>query len=137
MPNVFAFAESRGTDIRKVGLEAVTAARMLADKSGGGEVHALLLGPPGISGKANQLGQHGADVVIVVEHAGLANYSPEVGTATAADRIKSGGYRAAIFSTTAQDAIWLRAWRRGCVSASSPMSCRSRSKATLLSSDTR
>jgi electron transfer flavoprotein alpha subunit len=40
--------------------------------------------------------------VIVVEHAGLANYSPEVATATAADRIKSGGYRAAIFSTSAQ-----------------------------------
>jgi electron transfer flavoprotein alpha subunit len=40
--------------------------------------------------------------VIVVEHAGLANYNPEVATATAADRIKSGGYRAAIFSTSAQ-----------------------------------
>jgi electron transfer flavoprotein alpha subunit len=101
MANIFAFAESRGTDIRKVGLEAVTAARMLADK-GGGEVHALLLGPPGIAAKASQLGQYGADVVIVVEHAGLANHSPEVATATAAERIKSGGYRAAIFSTSAQ-----------------------------------
>jgi electron transfer flavoprotein alpha subunit len=48
------------------------------------------------------VGQYGADVVVVVEHAGLANYSPEVATATAADRIKSGGYRAAIFSTSAQ-----------------------------------
>jgi electron transfer flavoprotein alpha subunit len=102
MANVFAFAETRGTDLRKVGLEAVTAARMLADKSGGGEVHALILGPPGISGKANQLGQYGADVVAVVEHASLGNYSPEVATATAAERIKSGGYRAAIFSTSAQ-----------------------------------
>jgi electron transfer flavoprotein alpha subunit len=102
MANIFAFVESRGSDVRKVGLEAVTAARMLADKSGGGEVHALLLGPPGIAGKAGQLGQYGADAVIVVEHAGLANYSPEVATATAADRIKSGRYRAAIFSTSAQ-----------------------------------
>ena len=102
MANVFAFVESRGTDVRKVGLEAVTAARMLADKSGGGEVHALILGPPGISGKASQLGQYGADVVVVVEHAGLANYNPEAATATAAERIKSGGYRAAIFSTSAQ-----------------------------------
>ena len=102
MANIFAFAESRGTDIRKVGLEAVTAARMLADKSGGGEVHALLLGPPGIAAKAGQLGQYGADVIIVVEHAGLDNYSPEVATATAAERIKSGGYRAAVFSTSAQ-----------------------------------
>jgi len=101
MANVFAFIETRGTDVRKVGLEAVTAARMLADKSGG-EVHALLLGPPGIAAKASQIGQYGADVIIVVEHAGLANYSPEVATATAADRLKSGGYRAAVFSTTAQ-----------------------------------
>jgi electron transfer flavoprotein alpha subunit len=102
MANVFAFAESRGVEIRKVGLEAVTAARMLADKSGGGEVHALVLGPPGIAGKATQLGQFGADVVAVVEHPALANYSPEVAAATAADRIKAGGYRAAVFSTTAQ-----------------------------------
>jgi electron transfer flavoprotein alpha subunit len=102
MPNTFAFVESRGTEVRKVGLEAVTAARAFADKSGGGEVHALLVGPPGIGAKAAQLGQYGADVVIVVEHAGLANYNPEVATATAADRIKSGGYRAAIFSTSAQ-----------------------------------
>jgi electron transfer flavoprotein alpha subunit len=102
MANVLAFVETRGTDVRKVGLESVTAARMLADKSGGGEVHALLLGPPGIAAKASQIGQYGADVVIVVEHAGLANYSPEVTMATAADRLKSGGYRAAVFSTTAQ-----------------------------------
>ena len=102
MPNIFAFVESRGVDVRKVGLEAVTAARAFADKSGGGEVHALVLGPPGIAAKASQLGQYGADVVFAVEHAGLANYSPEVATATAADRIKSGGYRAAIFSTSAQ-----------------------------------
>jgi electron transfer flavoprotein alpha subunit len=102
MANIFAFVETRGTDVRKVGLEAVTAARMLADKSGGGEVHALLMGPPGIAAKASQLGQHGADVVIAVEHAGLANYNPEAATATVAERIKSGGYRAAIFSTSAQ-----------------------------------
>ena len=102
MANVFAFVESRGTELRKVGLEATTAARMLADSSGGGEVHALVLGPPGIGAKAEQIGQHGADVVIVVEHAALANYSPEVATATAAERIKSAAYRAAIFSTSAQ-----------------------------------
>jgi len=102
MANVFAFVESRGGDLRKVGLEATTAARMLADASGGGEVHALVLGPPGIAGKAGQIGQHGADVVIVVEHPDLANYNPEVATAVAADRIKSGGYRAVVFSTSAQ-----------------------------------
>ena len=102
MANVFAFVESRGAELRKVGLEATTAARMLADASGGGEVHALVLGPPGIAAKAQQVGQHGADVVIVVEHADLSNYNPEVATATAAERIKAGGYRAVVFSTSAQ-----------------------------------
>src|ERR1700738_4569249 len=102
MANIFAFVESRGAELRKVGLEAVTAARMLADRSGGGEVHALLLGPPGIAARASQLGQYGADVVIAVEHAGLTNNNPKVATATAADRIKSGAYRAAIFSTSTQ-----------------------------------
>jgi electron transfer flavoprotein alpha subunit len=102
MANIFAFVESRGGELRKAGLEAVTAARMLADKSGGGEVHALVLGPPGIAAKATQLGQYGADAITAVEHDALANYNPEVATATAADRLKSGSYRAAIFSTTAQ-----------------------------------
>jgi electron transfer flavoprotein alpha subunit len=102
MPNVFAFVETRSGEIRKVGREAVTAARMLADKLGGGEVHALLLGPPGVAAKAAQVGEHGADLVLVVEHPELANYNPEVATATATERIKAGGYRAAIFSTSAQ-----------------------------------
>ena len=102
MANIFAFVETRGGEVRKVGLEAVTAARMLADKSGGGEVHALVIGPTGVGAKAAQIAEYGADVVYVVEHADLGNYSPEVATATAAERIKSGGYRAAIFSTSAQ-----------------------------------
>jgi electron transfer flavoprotein alpha subunit len=102
MANAFAFVESRGSDLRKVGLEAVTAARKLVDTSGGGEVHAMVIGPTGIGNKSQQIGQYGADVVLVVEHAELANYSPEVATATVAERIKSGGYRAAIFSTSAQ-----------------------------------
>ena len=41
MANVRVFAETRGDALRKVALEAVTAARALADSSGGGEVHAL------------------------------------------------------------------------------------------------
>jgi electron transfer flavoprotein alpha subunit len=104
MANIFAFAETRGGDLRKVALESVTAARMLAESTGGGgEVHVLLLCPPGAGAKnAAQLGQHGADIVYLVEHAALSNYNPEVAAATAAERIKAGGHRAAIFSTSAQ-----------------------------------
>jgi electron transfer flavoprotein alpha subunit len=102
MANVFAFAESRGGALRRVALEAVSAARALADASGGGEVHALLAGAPGIASLATELGKFGADIVIVVEHAGLANANAEALAATAADRIGTGGYRAAIFSASAQ-----------------------------------
>lgn len=102
MANIFAFAESRGGALRRVAFETVSAARALADASGGGEVHALLAGAPGIASMAAELGKYGADVVIVVEHAGLANTNVEALAATAAERIKSGGYRAAIFSASAQ-----------------------------------
>ena len=102
MANVFAFAESRGGEVRKAGLEAVTAARLLADQSGGGEVHALLAGPPGIAAQAARLAEVGADVVYVVEHPGLAQYDAESIAATVAERVTAGGYRAAVFSATTQ-----------------------------------
>jgi electron transfer flavoprotein alpha subunit len=65
MATFFAFAESREGALRKVAFEMVTAARQAADAAGGGEVHALLLGGPGIAARAEELGRHGADVVAV------------------------------------------------------------------------
>ena len=102
MANVFAFAETRGGDLRKVALEAVTVARQLADATGGGEVHAMVAGAPGGARHAEPLAAHGADVVRVVEPAGLTQYNPEAVGATAGARVRSGGYRAAVFSASAQ-----------------------------------
>ncbi|MEO6068270.1 MAG: electron transfer flavoprotein subunit alpha/FixB family protein [Gemmatimonadota bacterium] len=102
MANTFAFAESRGGELRKVAFEMVAAARQAADSTGGGEVTALLIGAPGIASQAPRLAKVGADVVIVVEHAGLERYSPEVFAATAAEQIKQGGHRVAFFSASAQ-----------------------------------
>jgi electron transfer flavoprotein alpha subunit len=102
MAGFLVFAESRGNEVRKVALEAVTAAREAADATGGGEVHALLIGGSGIGRQAESLGRYGADVVFAVEHAELERYSPEVFAATAAERLRSGGYRAGIFSASAQ-----------------------------------
>jgi electron transfer flavoprotein alpha subunit len=101
MANILAFAETRNSERRKVALEAVTAARSLADPEGG-EVHALMLGAPGIASRAEQLARHGADVVLVVEHPGLANHSAEVAAATAAARAQEGGFGAVVFSASAQ-----------------------------------
>ncbi|HEX2716107.1 MAG TPA: electron transfer flavoprotein subunit alpha/FixB family protein [Gemmatimonadaceae bacterium] len=101
MATVFAFAEARGGELRKVALEAVTAARTLADETGGGEVHALLVGAPGIGGKAAALGAHGADVVHVCEHAGFEHANAEAGAALAAELLKRIGARAAVFPASA------------------------------------
>jgi electron transfer flavoprotein alpha subunit len=102
MAPILAFAESRNGELRKVALEAVTAARQAADAAGGGEVHAILIGAPGIAARADALGRHGADVVMVVEHAGLGRYNPEVLAATVADRLRSNSYRAGFFAASAQ-----------------------------------
>jgi electron transfer flavoprotein alpha subunit len=102
MASTFAFAESRDGNLRKVAFEAVTAARRAADASGGGEVHALLMGAPGIGAKAEDLGRYGADVIFVVEDPGLARYNAEVAAATAAERLRAGGYRAGFFPASAQ-----------------------------------
>ena len=102
MAATFAFAEARDGSLRKVAFEAVTAARQAADATGGGEVHALALGAPGIAAKAAELGRYGADAVVVVEHPALERYNPEVFAATAAARLREGGYRAAFFAASAQ-----------------------------------
>jgi electron transfer flavoprotein alpha subunit len=104
MPNILVYAESRGSDLRKVALEATTAARAFVDANGGGEVHAFVAGPPGIGAKADALGKHGADAVIVCEHAAFAGFAREAVAATIAARAKSD-YRAVFipFSANGRD----------------------------------
>jgi electron transfer flavoprotein alpha subunit len=102
MADMLAFAEARGSELRKVALEAVTAARRAADATGGGTVAALLIGAPGIGGHAPELGKAGADRVLVVEHEALANCLPEVYAATAAKVLGDGGFRAAFFAASAE-----------------------------------
>lgn len=102
MANVLVFAEVRAGDLRKVALEAVTAARQLADLSGGGSVHAVLAGDAGVGAKAAQLAEYGADTVLVLEHVGFVQYNPEALAATLAQRLSGGTYAYGVFSATAQ-----------------------------------
>jgi electron transfer flavoprotein alpha subunit len=102
MPSMLAFAESRNGELRKVAFESVTAARKAADSTGGGEVHALVIGAPGIAARGEALGNYGADLVIVVEHPDLAHYSPEVFAATISERLGGGGYRGAFLPASAE-----------------------------------
>ena len=102
MDPILAFAESRGGELRKVALETVTAARQTADSGSGGEVHAMILGAPGIAARAEALARHGADLIVAVEHPELERYNPEVAAATVAERLRSTGYRAGFFAASAQ-----------------------------------
>jgi electron transfer flavoprotein alpha subunit len=100
MPNILVIAETRGGGLRKVALEAVTAARALADGAGGGEVHALVFGPPGTTGKVEPLAKHGADRVLVCEHPAYDKADGESMAATIAAR--AAGFPLVLFSATAQ-----------------------------------
>jgi electron transfer flavoprotein alpha subunit len=99
MPNILAFAEARGGELRKVAFEAVAAARRLAN---GGEVHAVLVGGPGIADKAARLAEYGADAIFVTAHDAFARYNAEATAALVAARLGDGAYRAAVFSASAQ-----------------------------------
>ncbi|HEY7897607.1 MAG TPA: electron transfer flavoprotein subunit alpha/FixB family protein [Gemmatimonadaceae bacterium] len=100
MANVFAFAETRNGELRKIGLEAVTAARRIADETGG-KVDAFVAGSAGIAARADQLAKYGADAVIVAEHAEFAKYNPEALAAIVAERVRGGSYRVVLFPTSA------------------------------------
>jgi electron transfer flavoprotein alpha subunit len=103
MAGILVVAESRGGQLRSVALEVLTAARKAADASGGGEVHALVFGAPGTGAAAQAaLGQHGADLVVSVESPALEHYDAESIAATTAERLRSGGYRAAFLAASAQ-----------------------------------
>ncbi|HEV2131279.1 MAG TPA: electron transfer flavoprotein subunit alpha/FixB family protein [Longimicrobiaceae bacterium] len=100
MPGIFAFAEAREGELRKVAQETVTAARRIADQLGS-EVHAVVLGGAGIGGKAGDLGGYGADVVFVGASDGLERYAPEAYTALCANLIREMGCEVALFPASA------------------------------------
>jgi electron transfer flavoprotein alpha subunit len=102
MANILVFAETRGGELRKLATEAVSVARRLADKSGGGEVHALVAGPPGIAQKSDVLGRFGADVVLALENPALGTFARESIAATIAARAKGASYRAIVLGFSAQ-----------------------------------
>ena len=100
MADVFVFAESRGGALRQVAFEAVSAARAVADAAGGGDVHAMVVGAPGIAPTAEALGQFGADGVFAVEHPGLGSVQPGSRGRDHRGTIKDRGYRLALFAAS-------------------------------------
>jgi electron transfer flavoprotein alpha subunit len=100
MPGIFAFAESRDGEIRKVAHEVVTAARQIADELGT-EVHAVVLGGSGAGSGAGDLARFGADKVFVGESDAFGNYSPEGFTTVIATFIQEHGCDVALFPSSA------------------------------------
>lgn len=99
MADVLAFAEQRDGELRGAAREAVSAAAQVAPGLGG-QVKALVLGGPGIAGKAGDLGRHGAAAVEVVEHEALADYNAQGYAVVVAERVRAGAYAAVIFPAT-------------------------------------
>lgn len=99
MGDVLAVAEQREGRLRGVTNEAVTAARSVA---GGlsGQVHALVIGGPGVAAEAAGLSAFGAEVVKVAEHDGFATPAPDVLAAAIADVVRSGSYSAVLLPAT-------------------------------------
>ena len=96
MPGIFAFAETRDGEIRKVANEVVTAARTLADALGT-EVHAVVLGGAGVGGATAALGRYGADKVFVGETDAFGKYSAEGFTTVIVKFIQEHGCDVALF----------------------------------------
>jgi electron transfer flavoprotein alpha subunit len=72
---VWVIAEQRDGEFRKVAYEAVSEGRRVADALGT-DVTAVVLGS-GIASMAGQLGEYGADKVLVADDAALAEYTTE------------------------------------------------------------
>ncbi len=100
MSAILAFAEVRDGEVRKTALEVVTAARKLADETGG-EVHAVLLGGQGIESVATELGKYGADKVFVGAGETFDPYSAGAYTGVVVDFLKEKGCDIALFPASA------------------------------------
>jgi electron transfer flavoprotein alpha subunit len=85
--NILVFAERRDGQIKRPGLEAIGAARGLADAHGG-RVDVLTLGP-GAATAAELVGSHGADRLLACEAEHLELYAAEAYAATLADAARS------------------------------------------------
>jgi electron transfer flavoprotein alpha subunit len=99
MAGIFAFAETRGGELRKTAHEVVTGARVLADALGT-EVHAVILGGEGSGAAAAELARFGADHVFVGETAAFENYSPEGFTTVIVNFVREHGCDAVLFAAS-------------------------------------
>jgi len=101
MPVILAVTEQRDGALRKISLEVVAAARQLADALGA-TVDAVVFGAGRVGG-IEDLGNAGADRVLVANHDDFARYSADGQTATLAELGKSAAALVFAASATGRD----------------------------------
>jgi electron transfer flavoprotein alpha subunit len=98
MSKVLAITETQGNGLKKAALEIVTEARKIAD-SNQGQVIALAIGA-NIKEAAAELGEYGADKVVIVDDASLENYQTELYKASVVQAAKEISPDVILFSAT-------------------------------------
>jgi electron transfer flavoprotein alpha subunit len=101
MSKVLAVVEQREGSLRGTAREVMTAAATLAAELGG-QAHALVLGGPGVTAAAGELGSYGAAVVRVAEDTALEGYHPDGYPLVVTRVIRDEGYDVVLFAASAQ-----------------------------------
>jgi electron transfer flavoprotein alpha subunit len=98
MANVLAYLEQRDGAVKRIGHEALTAGRMLAEGLGGA-LHAVVVGPPGMP--VDIAGTYGAEKVFVLADEAARLYQPGLYAAAVAACARAGDYAAVVLGATA------------------------------------
>ena len=99
MADVLGFVEQREGQIGGGAREVVSTAAQLASEISG-SASALVLGGSGLTTAAEGLSAAGATSVAVAEHEALSEYNPEAYLPVVVDHLRSGDFRALIFSAS-------------------------------------
>ena len=97
--NLLVYVETRRGKVHSAGLEALTAARKLADESGG-TVSALLTGH-NIAGLAAEAANCGAGSVYIADNPALAGYTPEAYLEALLETVKVSGASVIVMTASA------------------------------------
>ena len=97
---VWTIAEQRGGEIRKITYEIVSEGRRLADALGQ-ELTVILLGS-NIKDKAAELGQYGADKVLVADDSRLEPYTTDAYVSVISELVKANGPQVLILGASVQ-----------------------------------
>jgi electron transfer flavoprotein alpha subunit len=100
MGDVLAYIEHRDGSFRSAAREAVAAAASIA--RGSGAVHALALGPVGLSDATEPVRSAGASRIRLAEHADLARYDGGSFAEIVTAEVRAGAYDAVVFAATAE-----------------------------------